>query len=417
MTCAFFLPLQAAWRVLCIDAARATVQLRDLNRPGSVHAASQQQPEMIPMAKRLFIAIILLGLVVGGIVWFKYFRDGMITQFMAGRVPPPVPVTAQTVEPVTWEPGIDAIGTAISARGVDLAIEAAGIVRAINFEANDSVAEGAALVLIDDDSERAALSAAQASLGVALTDARRAQTLTERGVSAANTAETAEALVESARAQVAQVQTALDAKTSTAPFAGVIGIPRIEVGQYVSTGAIFATLQDLSQMRVDFTVPEQQLGALELDGPISVSTEVGDFRAEGRITGIEPQVDANSRLVSVRAEVSNPSGRLFPGQFLRVRVSLPAEDGVIAVAQTAVISSLYGDSIYVVRPGEGEGALTVEQVFVQLGRRSGGLIEVTEGLSPGDQIVTSGQNRLSNGAKVVIDTSVDLSVTDGQSDG
>lgn len=417
MTCAFFLPLQAAWRVLCIDAARTTVQLRDLNRPGSVHAASQQQPEMIPMAKRLFIAIILLGLVVGGIVWFKYFRDGMITQFMAGRVPPPVPVTAQTVEPVTWEPGIDAIGTAISARGVDLAIEAAGIVRAINFEANDSVAEGAALVLIDDDSERAALSAAQASLGVALTDARRAQTLTERGVSAANTAETAEALVESARAQVAQVQTALDAKTSTAPFAGVIGIPRIEVGQYVSTGAIFATLQDLSQMRVDFTVPEQQLGALELDGPISVSTEVGDFRAEGRITGIEPQVDANSRLVSVRAEVSNPSGRLFPGQFLRVRVSLPAEDGVIAVAQTAVISSLYGDSIYVVRPGEGEGALTVEQVFVQLGRRSGGLIEVTEGLSPGDQIVTSGQNRLSNGAKVVIDTSVDLSVTDGQSDG
>ncbi|MCT8330989.1 efflux RND transporter periplasmic adaptor subunit [Acidimangrovimonas sediminis] len=372
---------------------------------------------MIPMAKRLFIAIILLGLVVGGIVWFKYFRDGMIAQFMAGRVPPPVPVTAQTVEPVTWEPGIDAIGTAIAARGVDLAIEAAGIVRAINFEANDSVAEGAALVLIDDDSERAALSAAQASLGVALTDARRAQTLTERGVSAANTAETAEALVESARAQVAQVQTALDAKTSTAPFAGVIGIPRIEVGQYVSTGAIFATLQDLSQMRVDFTVPEQQLGALELDGPISVSTEVGDFRAEGRITGIEPQVDANSRLVSVRAEVSNPSGRLFPGQFLRVRVSLPAENGVIAVAQTAVISSLYGDSIYVVRPGEGEGALTVEQVFVQLGRRSGGLIEVTQGLAPGDQIVTSGQNRLSNGAKVVIDTSVDLSVTDGQSDG
>jgi membrane fusion protein (multidrug efflux system) len=170
-------------------------------------------------------------------------------------------------------------------------------------------------------------------------------------------------------------------------------------------------------MRVDFTVPEQQLGALELGRPITVSTEVGDFRAEGRITGIEPQVDANSRLVSVRAEVNNTSGRLFPGQFLRVRVALPAEDGVIAVAQTAVISSLYGDSIYVVRPGEGGDALSVEQVFVTLGRRSGGLIEVMEGLSPGDQIVTSGQNRLSNGAKVVIDTSVDLSVTDGQSDG
>ena len=369
------------------------------------------------MIKRLIIAILLLGLVVGGIVWLKYFRDGMIAQFMAGRVPPPVPVTAQTVEPVTWEPGIEAVGTAIAARGVDLAIEASGIVRSIAFAANDSVADSQVLVLIDDDSERATLSAAQASLAVAQADARRAQTLTERGVSAVNTVETAEAMVESARAQVAQVQTALDAKTSTAPFAGVIGIPRVEVGQYVSTGTIYATLQDLSQMRVDFTVPEQQIGDLELGRPVSVSTEVGDFRAEGRITGIEPQVDANSRLVSVRAEVGNPSGRLFPGQFLRVRVALPAEQGLIAVAQTAVISSLYGDSIYVVRPGEAEGDLTVEQVFVDLGRRSGGLIEITGGLAAGDRIVTSGQNRLSNGAKVVIDTSVELSVTDGQADG
>jgi membrane fusion protein (multidrug efflux system) len=159
-------------------------------------------------------------------------------------------------------------------------------------------------------------------------------------------------------------------------------------------------------------VPEQQIGALELDRPISVSTEVGDFRAAGRIIGIEPQVDANSRLVSVRAAVDNSEGRLLPGQFLRVRVALPPEEGVIAVPQTSVISSLYGDSIYVIR--EADGVLTVEQVFVRLGRRAGGLIEVTEGLADGDQIVTSGQNRLSNAAKVVIDTSVSLPVSAGE---
>ncbi|QYK43309.1 MAG: efflux RND transporter periplasmic adaptor subunit [Paracoccaceae bacterium] len=365
------------------------------------------------MFKRLFIAIILLGLVVGGIVWFKYFRDEMIAQFLTGMVPPPVPVSTETVEAVTWEPGIDAIGTALSARGVDLAIESGGLVREIMFMANDTVTEGQSLVQIDDDSERAALAAAQAALNVALAEARRAQTLSERGVGAANTVESAEAQTESARAQVAQVQTALDSKKLTAPFAGVIGIPQIEIGQYVPVGTIYATLQDLGQMRVDFTVPEQQIAALELGRAVTVTTEVGDFSAGGRIIAIEPRVDPNSRLVTVRAQVDNPSGKLFPGQFLRVRIALPTEEDVIAVPQTAVSSTLYGDSIYVLKPGESADETTVEQVFVKIGRRSGGRIEVIEGISAGQQIVTSGQNRLTAGARVKIDNAVALNAPAG----
>ncbi|MDO9637336.1 MAG: efflux RND transporter periplasmic adaptor subunit [Pseudotabrizicola sp.] len=359
------------------------------------------------MAKRLIIAFILLGLIVGGIVWFNYFRAAMIAQFMAGRVPPPVPVTVQMVEPVTWTPGIDAIGTAISARGVDLAIESGGLVRLVSFASNDRVTEGQVLLQIDDDSERASLAAAEAALGVTQTESQRAATLTERGVGTANSVETALAQVESARAQVAQVRTALDAKTLTAPFDGVIGIPRVEMGQYVTPGTVYATLQDLDRMFVDFTVPEQQIGALDLGRAISVSTDVGDFSAEGRITGIEPQVDPRTRLVSVRAAVDNTDGSLLPGQFLRVRVALPQEDGVITVPQTAVISSLYGDSIYVVVP-DGDG-LRVDQAFVTLGRRAGNRIEVVDGIAAGAQIVTSGQNRLSNAAAVVIDDSVELS--------
>lgn len=358
------------------------------------------------MFKRLIIAIVLLGLIGGGIVWFKYFRDEMIAQYLGGMVPPPTPVTTETLEAVTWEPGIDAIGTALSARGVDLAIESGGLVQAITFAGNDQIAEGQQLVQIDDASEVAALEAAKAALSVAVAEANRAKTLSERGVGAANTVETAEAQVESARAQVAQLQTALDHKKLTAPFAGMIGIPQIEVGQYVVAGTIYATLQDLSNMRVDFSVPEQQIEALALGGPVTVATEVGGFSATGRIIAIEPRVDANSRMVSVRAEVENPSGVLYPGQFLRVRIALPKEEGVIAVPQTAVSSTLYGDSIYVVRPGEAEDELKAEQVFVTVGRRSGGKIEVVEGLAAGDRIVTSGQNRLTPGARVSIDNSV-----------
>lgn len=366
------------------------------------------------MFKRLFIAVVVLGLVVGGIVWFKYFRDGMIAQFLSGMVPPAVPVTAETVEAVTWKPGIDAIGTALSARGVDLAIESGGLVREILFAANDTVTANQPLVQIDDDSEKASLAAAQAGLTVAQTELRRAETLTSRGVSAANTVETSEAQTESARATVTQVQTALDSKRMTAPFDGIMGIPQIEVGQYVTPGTIFATLQDLGQMRVDFAVPEQQISALELGREISVATEVGDLGATGRIIAIEPRVDPNSRLVSVRAEVDNPSGKLYPGQFLRVRIVLPVEDGVIALPQTAVSSTLYGDSVYVIQPGSAADELVVDQVFVKLGRRSGARIEVVEGIEAGQQIVTSGQNRLTDGAKVKVDNSVTLPAPAGE---
>lgn len=358
------------------------------------------------MIKRLIAAIVILALIVGGLIFFNDFRGKMIAKYLGGMVPPPVPVTVETVQPIDWTPGIDAIGTSLSVRGVDLAIKSGGTVQDIAFTGNDKVKAGQQLVQIDDSSEVASLAAANAALNVADTELRRAQTLTDRGVNAQTTVETASAQKESAIAQVAQVQTQLDNKRLAAPFDGVIGIPQIEVGQYVAVGTVYATLQDLSKMRVDFNVPEQQIGALKLGGPVTVATEVGDLSAKGAIIAIEPKVDAASRMVAVRAEVENTEGKLIPGQFLRVRVELPVEKGIVALDQTAVTTSLYGDTVYVVR-GEGED-LSVEQVFVTAGRRFGGQVEITKGIAAGDRVVTSGQNRLSNGGKVRIDDSVKL---------
>jgi membrane fusion protein (multidrug efflux system) len=164
-----------------------------------------------------------------------------------------------------------------------------------------------------------------------------------------------------------------------------------------------------------------------------------DMPYKGAITGIDPKIDPVSRLVSVRAEISNVDGRLSPGQFVQVRVILPSEDNIIAVPQTALISSLYGDYVYVVRsadkapnepkkteageavaapagqkPAEEEAAdakpsLAVTQVFVGIGRRSGDRVEITRGIEAGDEVVTAGQNRLNNGSPVVVDNTIDPS--------
>lgn len=359
------------------------------------------------MIKRLFIAVIVLGLIGGGIVGYNLFRAKMIAQYFAGMTPPPITVSVTEVQPVSWTPGLEAIGTARAAQGVDLAIEAAGVVREIAFEANDTVTEGALLVQIDERTERADLAAAEAGLSLAETELARARALQERGVSTTNSLDVAEAQATEARATVTKLKAVLETKRLTAPFAGVIGIPRIEQGQFVTPGTLYATLQDRDHMRVDFTLTEQQVGLVQAGQPVTVTSEVGDISANGRITGIEPKIDPNSRLVTIRAEVDNPTSGITPGQFLRVRVDLPTEDGVIALPQTVVTSNLYGDSVFVVRQAEAaDQPERVEQVFVRLGRRSGALVEITSGLTAGDRVVNAGQNKLSAGAAVRIDNTV-----------
>ena len=322
------------------------------------------------MIKRFIIALVLLVLVVGGIVGFNMFRDKAISDFFANMPVQPLTVSTVEVEPMTWTPDIQAIGT----------------------------------------------------------------------VGAETSVEQAQAAAAASAAQGAKLEAVLEQKRLVAPFKGTLGIPRIDVGQFVQPGTTVATLQDLDTMRADFSVPEQRLTEIEIGQPVRFGLNENDLPFEGKIIGIDPKVDPNTRLVFVRAEIENPEGKLSPGQFVQVRVLLPREDGVIAVPQTAVVTSLYGDYVYAVRPAEekerdaaaqpaasgGEAApaegeapaaqqpaaqgeapkLQARQIFVKIGRRSGGRIEITEGLKAGDQIITAGQNRISNGAPIVIDNTV-----------
>jgi membrane fusion protein (multidrug efflux system) len=362
------------------------------------------------MIKRLLIAIVLLVLVVGGIVGYNMFRAKMIAQFFATMKPAPVAVSVSEVKPITWTPGLEAIGTASAAQGTDLAIEMGGTVQAINFKSNDKVTKGQLLLKIDDRSERADLESANASLDLAETSLNRARQLAQRGVSATSNLDQAEASAQEARATVAKLQAVLEKKRLIAPFDGIVGIPQVELGQYAATGTTFATLQDRDHMRVDFTLAEQDARQAVVGQAVEVSTEDGSLDLKGKITGVEPKIDANSRLVTLRADVANDDDRLTPGQFVHVRVILPVEKDVIALPQTVVSSNLYGDSVYVVRKETAEGSdtarLVANQVFVTLGRRSGSLIEITKGLKAGDMVVNAGQNKLNTGATVNIDNSI-----------
>ena len=386
------------------------------------------------MTKRFIIALILLVIVCGGIVGYNLFRDKMIAQYFANMQPPAATVSTVVVKPIGWSPGIEAIGTVSAVRGVDLNVETSGIVKEILFNANQKVEAGDVLVQLDDAIQKADLDAAKAQAVLDKTSLERAVELQKRRVGSDVNVDSARAAAEASQSKVASLQAALNQKQLKAPFDGTVGISRIDLGQYIAPGTTVVTLQDLETMRVDFTVPEQQFANLKIGQAVRLGTggEASDeLPFTGTIRGIDPKIDPASRLVTVRAELANPEGKLTPGQFVQVRVELPKEDNVMALPQTALTTSLYGDYVFVVRPAqaaekpaadaakpaddaskaaeEQKPHLVLSQVFVKPGRRYAGLVEILEGISAGDEVVTAGQNRLSNGMSVAVDNSIDPS--------
>ena len=378
------------------------------------------------MIKRLAIALVAVILICGGLVGFNLFRSKMIANYFATMKMPAATISATVVQQVSWAPQIAAIGTLNAIHGVDVAVQSAGIVQSIGFKANDVVKAGQLLVQLDDAVERADLSAGQAALARDRAALNRSTTLSQRGVSSEATLETAQTTLAASSSALARTQATIDLKSIEAPFAGTIGIPRIEVGQYVQPGTVIATLQQLDTMRVDFTVPEQLVGELSLGQQASFGLTETEFPFTGKLIGIDPKIDPQTRLVSVRAEVENAGLTLRPGQFVRVRVGLPPVPNVIALPQTSVVTSLYGDYVYLVdkpadpppaagaaapaTPAAAAGAapaLVAKQVFVEVGRRQGNEVEIRKGVTAGDTVVTSGQNKLSNNMPVVVDNTVD----------
>jgi membrane fusion protein, multidrug efflux system len=375
------------------------------------------------------IILLLVLVVCAGLIWFNFFRQGMVAQYFAHFPIPTVTVSTVEVKPVRWTPGIDAIGTISASQGVDVASELAGVVKSIDFKANDKITAGQTLVQIDDSVERAGLVAAQSSVAVNQDALDRTQQLFKRNFATSADLQAAQNKLDLSKGALSAIEARLAQGAIQAPFAGTIGIPQIDPGAYIQAGTVIATLQDLSKMRVNFTLPEQQLPELSIGQAISLGLSEDHLDFNGVITGIDPKIDPTSRLVSVQALVDNANGTLRPGQFARVRVHLPEEPDVIALPQTAVIISLYGSYVYQVveapaaaapaqgggQPAAGQAAaeqapaapqLIAKQVFVETGRRLDTEIEILKGVEPGMQIVSSGQNKLSNGSHVVVDNSV-----------
>ena len=356
------------------------------------------------MAIMLLIAIALFGSVIG----FNLFKQKMIAQYMANRPEPEFPVTAMVTKAQDWVPTIEAIGFIEPNQGVTLSTELAGTIDAITFESGKPVKADQLLLSLDSTVERANLRASQAKLPAAKAKFDRFQNLYKTSSISKEQLDEAEAAYRSLEADIESLKATIARREVRAPFSGVVGLRNVFLGQYLQPGTDIVRLEDTSVMRLRFTVPQTDISKIKLGQTIKINVDAyPQTQFDGHITAIEPAVNFQSGLIQVQADIPNNDGQLRSGMFARASIILPTVKDQIVIPQSAISFTLYGQNVYVLKEGEEtdkEGnkvkMLRAKQVVVKAGERRGNDVHVLSGIQAGDQIVLSGQVRLSNDTKV-----------------
>ncbi|MGB9073933.1 MAG: efflux RND transporter periplasmic adaptor subunit [Terriglobales bacterium] len=361
------------------------------------------------MAKRM---ILMLGVTVVLLtaLGFVKFRQIQSAVHAAAFQPPPEAVTSIVAQREQWPATMSVIGTMEAVHGVTVSADLPGTVARINFESGKPVQKGDVLVELDTRQERAQLAALEAQRDLARVQYGRMQQLVKEGVISRVEYDQATAQQKATEANVAEIHATIERKIIRAPFSGILGIRKVNLGQYLPAGEAVVPLQSLNPIYVDVGLPQQTLGQVRVGGNLRVTSE--DLPGQvfsGRVTALDSVVDQSTRNIQVQATLSNPQGKLRPGMFVQVEVGLGASRPVITLPASAISYAPYGDSVFIItdlKDPKGQPYRGVRQQFVKVEGSRGDQVAVISGVEPGDEVVTSGVFKLRNGAAVQVNNKV-----------
>jgi len=372
-------------------------------------ARNERYSDFQPPAKtylKAYVAVVaLLVIVFGSIAGYLYQRFSAFANM--DFTPPPVTIAASTAMLETWDETLNAVGTIQARRGVDLTSETSGEITQILFDSGDQVSANQPLLVLNDEVEQASRANQQASLQLAQILFARDRALIEQKSIPQTQYDRSRADLERARAQLAETQARLANKRIEAPFAGTVGIRRVDVGDYLSPGTVIATLQDHTELEIDFTVPARY--APKLRPGLTVTVQVDAYPESvftATIKAVDARIDPNTRNVLLRAALEQAQG-LLPGMFAVLEVDLGEQHQVVTIPETAMTYALQGNTVYVVEAIE-NGELTATAKVVRAGTVRDGRIAVLAGINAGDRVVSVGQNKLYRGVRVVVDEELEL---------
>jgi membrane fusion protein (multidrug efflux system) len=362
-------------------------------------------------AKRMVIMLVIVTVILGGVVGFQRFKNAMIEKSIKGQGMPVQTVATTTAEMSAWQPSVDAVGSFSASRQASLSSEVGGLVTEINFDSGEDVRAGDPLVELNAAPLKAQLAQLEAQTDLAKITLKRDEAQLEAMAVSQATVDTDRANLKALQAQIQQQKAMIEQKRIAAPFAGKLGIRQVNLGQYIAAGAPVVTLQQLDPMEFDFTVPQNEIDLIRIGMEARISTNAQPGRVfPGKVTAIEPQIDASTRNLKVRARVENPKGELLPGVFGTVNISHGEQLNFVTLPNSAINYNPFGATVFIVKEGgknpDGSAKLVAEQRFVTVGLTRGDQVAVVQGVKAGEAVVTAGQLKLRNGSPVTINNSV-----------
>ncbi len=289
-----------------------------------------------------------------------------------------------------------ATGNILANQEINLSSEVSGLVVRLNIEEGEQVNRGQLLVKINDNDLQAQLKQAQYALEVMTETAERQRVLFERGGSSQEEYDASRIQLNRLKADVELLEAQIQRTEIRAPFRGVLGLRYINVGSYITPSSRIATLQDLSSVRIDFSVPERYATRILPGTQIRFSVQGVDSLFTGTVFAIEPQIDTRTRTIQVRAAAENREMLLRPGAFANIDVVLDSVEEALLVPSIALIPDMGAYRVLVY-----EGGL-VQSRPVTIGTRTGNAVQITSGLVPGDSVLTSGLLQVQEGAPVSV---------------
>lgn len=354
---------------------------------------------------RAYVYVLMLLLIIfGGIAAYLYNKYSELAS--TNLSPPPTTIAAGNARNTVWPTRLEAVGTLRAARGVELSAETSGEVIEVSVKSGEQVKAEQLLVTLNDSVEQASLKHQEANLTLAELLFKRDENLIRKKSIPQSQFDRSRADLDGAIAQLAETRARLENKRIVAPFDGTTGIIKVKVGDYVNTGDAITTLQDLSNLEVDFSVPVRYYPSLRPGLDIIVQTDAfPDREFIATLDALDSSADPDTRNLALRATLKDSEG-LLPGMFARLIIDLDKPRSVITVPETAVAYSLQGSIVWLLR--QSKGKTTAHPQIVVAGESRDGEIAILSGLRGGEWIVTVGQNKLHRGAAVMIDDDTKL---------
>jgi len=355
----------------------------------------------------MLLMLVGAGVFVVTIGLLKFFQIKAAIAQGASWQPPPEAVSTVVAQEEPWPTGQKAIGSVSAVHGVTVSADLPGIIEGIEFDSGKSVRAGDILVKLDTSQERAQLAAAEAQRELADLNLERIRQLHEKEVVSQAEFDRAAAEAKQSKARENEMRATIARKQIRAPFAGVLGIRQVNLGQYLNGGDPIVPLQSMDPVYVNFALPQEEARSLRIGAEVRVSDDsVAISKSVGKITAINSIVDEATRNVQVQATFRNTHGELRPGMFVDVEILLGSSRPVVALPASAISFAPYGNSVFVVeqmKAPNGAKYRGVRQQFVKLGSSRGDQVAIASGIKPGEEIVTSGVFKLRNGAAILID--------------